>query len=120
MRRTPKRVSVSQVKSTGEWALQESEFAPGLVGGKSLNLAGMRKQLQGKASLPTSVAIPFGSFERVLLSPKNKDIRREVENLINSLERSRSKSGVPKELAELRSLVRRNLQCPPEVHDQAS
>jgi len=35
-------VAVSSVKKTSQWALRESEFAEGLVGGKSRNLAVLR------------------------------------------------------------------------------
>lgn len=36
------RVTVSSVKKTNQWALRETEFAEGLVGGKSRNLAVLR------------------------------------------------------------------------------
>ncbi len=36
------RVVVAKVKKTNQWALRESEFAEGLVGGKSRNLATLR------------------------------------------------------------------------------
>jgi hypothetical protein len=36
------KVTVSVVKNTTQWALRESEFAEGLVGGKSRNLAALR------------------------------------------------------------------------------
>ena len=36
------RVTVSSVKKTNRWALRETEFAEGLVGGKSRNLAALR------------------------------------------------------------------------------
>ena len=116
----PSKITVSRVKSTSQWALAESDFASGLVGGKSLNLAAMRKQLSGSASLPVSIAIPFGSFERVLSDRLNGAASQEIASLTKALERagSQQSKGVPAELQKLRQLVRTKLQCPSELQQQ--
>jgi alpha-glucan,water dikinase len=41
------------------------EYADGLVGAKSKNLAGLRGRLPGSVALPASVTLPFGCFEQV-------------------------------------------------------
>lgn len=38
-------LTVPQPKATSKWALSEAEFGPGLVGGKSANLAKLRSKV---------------------------------------------------------------------------
>ena len=101
---------LSSTEATDKWALAESEFAAGLVGGKSLNLAELRKQLSSTVALPTSVALPFGTFERVLEDAANTRAAAEATRLLKALEKS--KEGVPAELAQLRQTVATQLHAP--------
>ena len=62
--------------SKAKYVLVDSQFAHGCLGGKSNNLQLLRKPdalalLGAGVSLPSSVALPFGAFERVLSLPAN-------------------------------------------------
>ena len=67
------------------WALRESEFGAGLVGGKSGNLAALRGQLPASIAVPASVALPFGTFERVLKDDVNQEAAAAVAKLQKEL-----------------------------------
>jgi len=61
--------------------------------------------LPADISLPASVALPFGTFERVLAVEANSAIAAEVKALLNKLDKASDSHGVPQELAALRKLV---------------
>jgi alpha-glucan,water dikinase len=86
---------------SGSWLLPENEFAPGLVGGKSNNLIGLRGKLPDWIHLPRSLALPFGVVEKVLEDPSNRELRRQVEHLIGQAE-----TNPPEVLARIRALLR--------------
>lgn len=73
-------------------------------GGKSLNLATLRNQLPEGISLPKSIALPFGSFERVLLEKNNQAVANQVRDLLKNLEKAKPE-GIPQELQQLRKVV---------------
>lgn len=64
-------MNIPKPKTTNAWALPEKGFAEGLVGGKSLHLATLRAALPKGIAVPSSVALPFGTFERVLADNAN-------------------------------------------------
>jgi alpha-glucan,water dikinase len=68
------------------WVLGQDEFAPGLVGGKSNNLNGLRGRLPDWVQTPKSLALPFGVFERVLADETNRSLYEECAALIASAE----------------------------------
>ncbi len=72
------------------WAITQDQFAPGSVGGKSNNLNGLRGRLPDWIHLPTSIALPFGVFEKVLADVLNRKLRDEYEKLIATAERDPS------------------------------
>ena len=82
------KVRVSAAKTSKKWALPESEFAEGVVGGKSRNLAALRNRLPADIALPASVALPFGTFERVLADKANSGVAAEVKKLLKALEKT--------------------------------
>ncbi len=49
----------------GKWVVGMEEYAPGVVGAKSRNIANLRGKLPESVSLPASVTLPFGCFEQV-------------------------------------------------------
>lgn len=71
-------LEVTRPRSSRQWALPESEFGEGVVGGKSGNLARLRGQLPDWIHVPASVALPFGSCERVLQDPANANVAKTV------------------------------------------
>jgi alpha-glucan,water dikinase len=64
------------------YAVTAEEFEEGLVGGKSLHL----KQLQGRLPdwihLPASVALPFGTFKKVLREEANRKTSERFDQLL--------------------------------------
>jgi alpha-glucan,water dikinase len=72
-----------------KFACSEEEFAPELVGTKSLSLARLRRQLPPSVRIPTSLALPFGSFEAVLKDGINVDLLARYEELVAQLPRGR-------------------------------
>jgi hypothetical protein len=73
--------------ATAAWALSESGFGDGLVGGKSANLATLRGRLPDWVGVPTSVALPFGTFERVLAHDTNVSVAERFESALAELVR---------------------------------
>lgn len=49
----------------GRWVVGMDEYADGVVGAKSKNLANLRGRLPSNINLPASVTLPFGCFEQV-------------------------------------------------------
>jgi alpha-glucan,water dikinase len=92
-----------------EWVLGQDEFKPGVVGGKSNNLNGLRGRLEDWIHLPRSIALPFGAFERVLADERNRGVRETCSSLIASAEEHPSEA-----LARLRENVLQ-LSAPEEL-----
>ena len=69
----PPPLQVQQPRSSRAWVLAEDGFGEGVVGGKSGNLARLRGQLPDWVHVPASVALPFGSCERVLQDALNAE-----------------------------------------------
>lgn len=64
----------------------------------------MRQQLAEEVSVPGSIALPFGTFERVLSDGINYSTAGNISSLIGALENAKE-GQVPKELKELRQEV---------------
>jgi alpha-glucan, water dikinase len=73
------------------WVLTQEQFAPGVVGGKSNNLNGLRGKVADWIRLPASLALPFGTFEKVLASVENQGFRRGYESLLATMDGDGSK-----------------------------
>ena len=80
----------SAAPAPAPWVLAEEAFAPGRVGGKSLNLAGLRGRVPEWIRLPKSLALPFGTFERTLADPANRGLRDRYESLLAEAEADRT------------------------------
>lgn len=78
-------LKIPKPQKASAWALRESEFGAGLVGGKSGNLAKLRGKLPESIAVPASVALPFGTFERVLKDDVNKEAAAAVAELQRKL-----------------------------------
>ena len=64
--------------------------------------------------IPTSIALPFGTFERALYCQGeiNREVADKIEELRSKLDDNTVASGIPKELAQLRQVVRNELRAP--------
>lgn len=80
-------MKIPKPQKASAWALKESDFGPGLVGGKSGNLATLRGKLPASIAVPASVALPFGTFERVLKGDVNAEAAAAVAKLQKELVR---------------------------------
>jgi alpha-glucan,water dikinase len=86
------------------FAVPAEEFDPSLVGGKSLNLQKLRGKLGESTSLPPSLALPFGVFERVLEQPANREQAARYQRLEASLERAQT-GQLGATLSELKEVI---------------
>lgn len=67
------------------WAISEDQFAPGVVGAKAFNLAKLRKTLPSWINVPASIAVPFGTYERVMSWGINQHVADRVRRLQDEL-----------------------------------
>jgi alpha-glucan,water dikinase len=88
-------------KWSEKYAVTSEEFNDRTVGGKSCNLARLRRQLPEWIHVPVSVALPFGAFERVL----KLGINQELAGRYQALTRQGDKAADEKTLAALRECV---------------
>lgn len=91
------------------WVVTQQQFKPGIVGGKSNNLAGLRGRLPDWIAVPSSIALPFGVCERTLEQPANRALRQEIDTLVAAAVQTPAES-----LARVRALVQQ-LTAPPEL-----
>lgn len=82
--RTPRPSLVE--KRFEKYALPLDAFNEKFVGGKSCNLARLRRQLPAWIHLPASAALPFGVFDRVLKLGVNKETARQYSRLVRQVE----------------------------------
>ena len=105
------------------WVVTEPDYATSRgVGAKALNLATLRASLpavtaaaRGVAvTIPSSVALPFGTLDRVLADPANAATAATVKQLRAAVvEAAASPTGLPAgELAQLRTVVATTLTPP--------
>lgn len=86
------------------YVISAHDFNPMKVGGKSNNLRHLEGELPDWIGLRTSVALPFGVFERVLEEESNKPIAERYHGLIQRLDED-SETLTGDVLAELRKTV---------------
>jgi alpha-glucan,water dikinase len=68
------------------YAITEHDFNQEKVGGKSYNLKRLEGKLPAWIRFPTSVALPFGVFEKVLGEQNNNPIAERYDKLIRRLD----------------------------------
>lgn len=110
-------------RPTDRFVLSDTEFGEGVVGAKARNLAVLRgKGLPDSIKLPRSIALPFGTFEKVLAHGVNTGLQGTFHALVGELENEKKngRQGIPAALGRLRSLVASSLVAPPEVLGQIS
>ncbi|KAL3511320.1 hypothetical protein ACH5RR_030721 [Cinchona calisaya] len=69
----------------GKYAISSEEFTSEMVGAKSRNIAHLKGKVPSWIGIPTSVALPFGVFEKVLSDDLNKEVASKVEDLKKKL-----------------------------------
>ncbi|KAG0553488.1 hypothetical protein KC19_12G015100 [Ceratodon purpureus] len=81
----PPKIILKKKKFVGKYAISADEFTSDLVGAKSRNIANLRGKLPSWIRLPTSVALPFGVFEKILAEATNKDVATKIASLSKQL-----------------------------------
>ncbi|XP_043712180.1 alpha-glucan water dikinase 2 isoform X2 [Telopea speciosissima] len=74
----PRGVTLKKKTLGGKYAASVEEFSSELVGAKSRNIQYLRGKVPSWIKVPTSVALPFGVFENILLTDLNKDLANKV------------------------------------------
>ncbi|KAL6639875.1 hypothetical protein ACP70R_022470 [Stipagrostis hirtigluma subsp. patula] len=78
-------VSLVKKKFLGKYAISAEEFSEEMVGAKSRNIAYLKGKLPSWVGVPTSVALPFGTFEKVLSDELNKEVTQNIQKLKSKL-----------------------------------
>jgi alpha-glucan,water dikinase len=81
-----------------------NDFTEEIVGGKSYQLKRLKKELPEWVRLPSSVALPFGVFEKTLDWKENSRIADTYANLAGKISGERSADYVEK-LADLKDVI---------------
>lgn len=84
-------------------------FHAGVVGNKSLSLLKLRNAVPDWIHIPPSVALPFGTFEKVLEDDRNLNVRDRYSSLLERLDQDPSEV-----LPQLRTAVL-SLEAPPDI-----
>lgn len=91
---------------TSAWVISEDQFTEELVGAKALKCRALRRKMVGsEVAVPATIAIPFGTFERVLADPVNGPIRDEFVDLVNQLSREPHPARLSASLEQIRMLL---------------
>ncbi|KAK9276289.1 hypothetical protein L1049_005820 [Liquidambar formosana] len=94
---------------SGRYAISSEEFTSEMVGAKSRNISYLKGKVPSWVGIPTSVALPFGVFEKVLSDNSNKAVAEKLQILKKKLG-----GGELSALGEIRKTVL-NLAAPPQL-----
>jgi alpha-glucan,water dikinase len=103
------RLSAARPRFT-RFAVTVDEFNEQIVGGKSCSQARLRGKLPAWARQPSSVALPFGSFEKVLSIEENQPTARRYRELSEAVKNNSN----PETLVTLRASIE-SLTAPAEL-----
>lgn len=96
----------------GRYAISSEEFTSEMVGAKSRNIAYLKGKLPSWIGIPTSVALPFGVFEKVLSDKSNQAVADKLQILKKKLG-----EGQYSALAEIRQTVLQLVALPELVQE---
>ncbi|XP_057774579.1 alpha-glucan water dikinase, chloroplastic isoform X2 [Salvia miltiorrhiza] len=71
-------LSLERKEFSGRYAIASEEFTNELVGAKSRNIAHLKGKVPSWVNIPTSVALPFGTFEAVLSNNLNQVVAEKL------------------------------------------
>ncbi len=80
-----KKIRLADPETTNKWVIGETDFAVGLCGGKSQNLATLRSKAPAGVQIPESLVLPFGTFERILAATENKQAAADLKSMLSGL-----------------------------------
>nr|POE53013.1 alpha-glucan water dikinase, chloroplastic [Quercus suber] len=96
-------------KFNGRYAISSEEFTSDMVGAKSRNISYLKGKVPSWVGIPTSVALPFGVFEKVLSDNSNQAVAQKLKILKKKLG-----EGEFSALREIRETVLQ-LAAPPQL-----
>ncbi|KAI3779441.1 hypothetical protein L2E82_09160 [Cichorium intybus] len=105
----PPSIKLVKKEFAGKFAVSAEEFTSEMVGAKSRNIAYLKGKVPSWVGIPTSVALPFGSFEKVLSDELNKGVSEKLQILKKKLA-----TGEFEVLEEIRKTVL-DLVAPPQL-----
>ncbi|CAH8338830.1 unnamed protein product [Eruca vesicaria subsp. sativa] len=108
----PPSISLVKKQFVGRYAISSEEFTNDLVGAKSRNIGYLKGKVPSWVGIPTSVALPFGVFEKVLSEKANQAVSDKLQALKKSLD-----NGDQSALGEIRKTVL-GLVAPPELVEE--
>uniref|UniRef100_A0A2P2LZP5 alpha-glucan, water dikinase n=1 Tax=Rhizophora mucronata TaxID=61149 RepID=A0A2P2LZP5_RHIMU len=82
----PLPVKLVKKRFSGRYVISSDEFTNELVGAKSRNISYLKGKIPSWIGIPTSVALPFGVFEKVLCDDLNKEVFEKLQILKKNLE----------------------------------
>ncbi|CAN8305598.1 unnamed protein product [Cochlearia groenlandica] len=96
----PPSISLVKKQFAGRYAISSEEFTTDLVGAKSRNIGYLKGKVPSWVGIPTSVALPFGVFEKVISEKANQAVNEKLLVLKKSLD-----EGNQEALKEIRETV---------------
>ncbi|XP_077244216.1 pyruvate phosphate dikinase, PEP/pyruvate binding domain-containing protein [Tasmannia lanceolata] len=74
-------VTLVRKQFAGRYAISAEEFTSEMVGAKSRNISYLKGKVPSWVGIPTSLALPFGVFEKVLSDDANQVVREKLQIL---------------------------------------
>lgn len=112
-----KKTSTSKITPTDSWVLASAAFEDGRVGGKSLNTQRLREMADGQGiRVPQSVALPYGTYQKVLNDPSNATAKKTIAELTAAI--ATTADGVPPQVQQLKNAIRTGLKSPGGLVDE--
>ena len=116
-------IKSSQIITSKSWVLDQSAFEEQKVGGKALNIKRVATiaSNSGNSSIltPKSLALPYGTYEKVLNDPINSNAKKHIESLQKKLDNKKSSKrplqGIPQEVSQIRQSIANSLSPPPQL-----
>eukprot|EP01018_Ginkgo_biloba_P037271 Gb_00444 [translate_table: standard] len=102
-------ITLKKKHFSGRYAVSADQFSSELVGSKSRNIAFLRGKVPSWVKVPTSVALPFGVFEMVLIEDMNKGVANKLADLNKLVAK-----GDFSKLSDIRENILQ-LKAPPQV-----
>ncbi|XVE74996.1 hypothetical protein DITRI_Ditri12bG0062300 [Diplodiscus trichospermus] len=81
----PSSINLVRKQFGGKYAISAEEFTPEMVGAKSRNISHLKGKVPSWVGIPTSVALAFGVFEKVLADKVNKEVDEKLQILKKKL-----------------------------------
>ncbi|BBN15806.1 hypothetical protein MPTK1_7g01010 [Marchantia polymorpha subsp. ruderalis] len=101
-----------------KWTFKEDSYDESQVGGKSYNIARLRKLLPKKINVPASVVLPLTTYEQLLNDPLNEMAASLLKKVLRELDAaSKSSNAIPKELALIRKIIKSKVTAPEVMKD---